>query len=621
MSNLKFINTDFFIMKNIFKPLLILLLLNACVSDVEIPEEEPKKEKQITVAFNIKNDATNIATTQKIIITLSEKVFFKNGDALKTNNVEDIISLQLGNTKINYTVEINENRTIITLTANLNYDTKYTLIFNGNKLKGTNTQKVDSKTILFTTAKNNAPLSITDPLYKYQWYLKNTGQTGAIPEIHFELKPSWKTKGIDINLESVWKQGYTGKGMHIAILDEPLSLKNNEQHEDLKNTVNYAKSHNFYPFLQNDGNHGLGVAGIIAARANNIGIRGIAYESQMYTYGMLNPTGGNSEDQHTIDAMKKINQIPEISVVNNSWGSNSTEYEPDYLQTLEKGIQDGFGGKGIVHVKSGGNEGFNLNSTAYAENNFHGFILVTSVNYQGKNTDFSAYNYMLTNKTPPEVIGSIMSFGYSASVTGSNLWISAPGLAILTTGGWDNDTYKYNPQFSATSSAAPIITGVVALIRQANPNLTWRDVKLILAESATKNDASHSGWQQGYHKKSQPTEYFHFSNNYGFGLVHAEKAIELAKTWTNLSTMKTKNFSSASLDIAINGTFKENTITVQNSGIQFIESVVVELELDKTPSIDGTGQFHLKLHHDGRESVLNTRIFWFQSRGYSYQGL
>ena len=41
---------------------------------------------------------------------------------------------------------------------------------------------------------------------------------------------------------------------------------------------------------------------------------------------------------------------------------------------------------------------------------------------------------------------------------------------------------------SGTSAATPIVSGVAALMRQANPNLTWRDLKLILAASARKND-------------------------------------------------------------------------------------------------------------------------------------
>ena len=54
--------------------------------------------------------------------------------------------------------------------------------------------------------------------------------------------------------------------------------------------------------------------------------------------------------------------------------------------------------------------------------------------------------------------------------------------------------------FSGTSAATPIVSGVAALLRQANPGLTWRDLKLILAASARKNDAANSGWEGGARK-------------------------------------------------------------------------------------------------------------------------
>ena len=149
--------------------------------------------------------------------------------------------------------------------------------------------------------------------------------------------------------------------MHIAVLDQPVSWSDNEIHEDLKGAFNKIQSYNYYSFDGNKDNHGLNVVGVIAARANNIGIRGIAYESQLYTYGILPPNNSqnlpNLKNSH-IAAMKRINQIPEISVVNNSWGTNSLYIEPEYLSTLEKGIQEGFGGKGIVQVRAAGNEGW-----------------------------------------------------------------------------------------------------------------------------------------------------------------------------------------------------------------------------------------------------------------------
>ena len=53
-----------------------------------------------------------------------------------------------------------------------------------------------------------------------------------------------------------------------------------------------------------------------------------------------------------------------------------------------------------------------------------------------------------------------------------------------------NSNCNYTSHFNGTSSAAPTVAGVIALMLDANPNLTWRDVKHILATTSAKVDAS-----------------------------------------------------------------------------------------------------------------------------------
>lgn len=47
----------------------------------------------------------------------------------------------------------------------------------------------------------------TDPYFHLQWYLKNTGQNGGKPRL-------------DLNVEDAWRQGYTGKNVTTAIMDD-----------------------------------------------------------------------------------------------------------------------------------------------------------------------------------------------------------------------------------------------------------------------------------------------------------------------------------------------------------------------------------------------------------------
>ena len=83
--------------------------------------------------------------------------------------------------------------------------------------------------------------------------------------------------------------------------------------------------------------------------------------------------------------------------------------------------------------------------------------------------------------------------------------------------------------------ATAIVSGVAALVRDANPKLTWRDLKLILAASARKNDPTNVGWKDGARKygSTSATDRYHFNHEYGFGVVDAKDAVDMAKGWSN----------------------------------------------------------------------------------------
>jgi hypothetical protein len=75
------------------------------------------------------------------------------------------------------------------------------------------------------------------------------------------------------------------------------------------------------------------------------------------------------------------------------------------------------------------------------------------------------------------------------------------------------DTYRSD--FSGTSASTPMASGAVALMLAANRALTWRDVRLILAATARKNDPDNTdpdlGWVTGTGGRRD------FSPLYGFG--------------------------------------------------------------------------------------------------------
>ena len=86
-----------------------------------------------------------------------------------------------------------------------------------------------------------------------------------------------------------------------------------------------------------------------------------------------------------------------------------------------------------------------------------------------------------------------------------------------------------------TSYAAPYVSGVIALMLQADPNLGYRDVMEILAYSAKNSDPTNAGWTtNGAHDWNGGG--LHFSQDFGFGLVDATAAVRLAESWQKQST-------------------------------------------------------------------------------------
>ena len=176
---------------------------------------------------------------------------------------------------------------------------------------------------------------------------------------------------------------------------------------------------------------------------------------------------------------------------------------------------------------------------------------------RGHNSNYNGYaNYYAVTAVCAVSDRGIRS---SYSEQGANLWVCAPsrdssrGQGIVTT----DNAHRYTANFSGTSAATPIVSGVVALVRQANPKLSWRDVKLVLAASARKNDPGNAGWQDGTVQYGTASERYTFNHEYGFGVVDAQAAVDLAQDWKNVPPMKTTE----SAIIPVNQNIPDNSTT------------------------------------------------------------
>ncbi len=378
--------------------------------------------------------------------------------------------------------------------------------------------------------------TISDPLYGCQWHLNNSGQLGG-------------TDGEDINVEEVWDTGQYGAGINVAVVDDGMDY----EHEDLSDNVVTSRNHDYTDsssIFDVGESHGTAVAGVIAARNNTVGVRGVAPRASIYGYNLLLAlTDHNRGDAMTLN-------MATTAVSNNSWGwpdGPGLDASPAIWElAVEGGITTGYGGKGVFYVWAAGNgalKGDNSNLDGYP--NHFGVTAVCAVNDQGERSIYSE--------------------------EGANLWACGPsndfgGEGITTT----TNLNRYTDSFGGTSSAAPAVSGVAALVRATNTDLTWRDVKLILAASARKNDAYNSSWQQGAFKYGSDTDAYQFSHEYGFGVVDAKAAVDLAGDWDLLPALVEETATSTGRAVTIpdNRRRVSSSITM-GSDVEFTEFVEI----------------------------------------------
>lgn len=439
------------------------------------------------------------------------------------------------------------------------------------------------------------------PGFPGQWHLDNQRGTNPAP---------------DVNIVPAWARGLTGAGVTVGIVDDGLQIN----HPDLAPNYDAANS---FDFGQNDNNpspvfnnqfngagnltsygdnHGTSVAGVAGARGGNqiggtgaapmVSLSGLRIDfrnqgilpNQFADATLYNSSGNNTD----------------IKIKNHSYGISVpyilTQNEVNALKTSSAA--------GTVHVFAAGNE--RAAHGAIVGNNGQGSVAIDG--------DANKKHNQSIQETI--VVGALASSGIFASYSnwGANMHVTAPSssfrpgeVGITTTdrtgfnsgaGGYnftaaadnpgnttirmsnDQDPFPdadYTSTFGGTSSAAPLVSGILALAKQVNPMLDERMTKHLLARTSIVIDAGDASATGGWNTNAAG---FEFNQNYGWGLIDADALTKLAAEAVGVTPLVMEVVGETTVDRVIpdnnaNGIFEDFTLF----GMGELEEVEVTLDI------------------------------------------
>lgn len=278
--------------------------------------------------------------------------------------------------------------------------------------------------------------------------------------------------GVDaINAPEVWNQNITGNGIVVAVVDSGVDYT----HPDLDGNIwrnpgeiagngidddrnGYIDDIRGWDFVASDNNpmdmsfegHGTHIAGAIAAERNNFGITGVAYNAKIMPVRVL-PAFGSGQTNNVANGIRYAADNG-ADVINLSLGSDSFSDN-----VVNEAIQYA-NNKGSVVVMAAGNSG-DIQPAYPARNADRLGIAVGSIDVTGRMDDDS-------NRAGSRPLD----------------YVVGPGVDIYST--TPDNTYE---TYSGTSMSTAQVSGVAALVLNANPNLTPAQVEYILTTTANRN--------------------------------------------------------------------------------------------------------------------------------------
>jgi subtilisin family serine protease len=309
-----------------------------------------------------------------------------------------------------------------------------------------------------------APLAAgpNDPRFSEQWGLANTGQRSGVAEADISALAAWgKTKGSRKVVVAVLDSGvdYTHPDLAANMWRRPADMEMyfDEQLGVVDDSDGFSALAEERDPMDENG-HGTHCSGIVGAVGDNgLGIAGVNWQVEIMPLKFMNRRGFGS----TKDAIEAINYViarrkdgVNVRVISASWGS------PARSRALEDVIRKA-GEADISFFAAAGNDGADADKRPHFPSGYKlpNLVSVAALDRRDQLAGFSNYG-------------------------AKSVHLAAPGKEILST--WLGGQYE---EHSGTSMATPFVAGVAALVLSVEPNLSVKELRGRLFDSADRLDA------------------------------------------------------------------------------------------------------------------------------------
>ncbi|NKI73160.1 autotransporter domain-containing protein [Dickeya sp. CFBP 2040] len=278
-----------------------------------------------------------------------------------------------------------------------------------------------------------------------------------------------------IHAAEAYAMGYSGADVTVGIINRVGDLSSNDEFNGKVD----AGSH-WISDPSSASPHGYWVAGVIGAARNGVGVQGIAYNSNLLTLG----TDNSISD--LLQGMVDMTNRPDVKIISNSWGFL---FYPDQISSYSAAMQDlllntvvpayvsaanVLASQGQLMVMSAGNEG-HLTPTL-----FSALPTVLDNNHLQDNIANTWINVMAFDPSQPTSSAAFIATFSNLAQGATDYSLLAPGVNIITPS--TNNTYF---RVSGTSFASPYVAGVGALVSQAFPYMSGKQIADVLLSTAT----------------------------------------------------------------------------------------------------------------------------------------